>query len=65
MNANHSDAAMSVTDAVLSRMSARAFTDRPVDPALLRRMLETARRSPSGGNVQPWHIVVLGGAEIA
>jgi nitroreductase len=65
MNQSHARTAMSVTDAVLSRMSARAFTDQPVDPALLRRILETARHSPSGGNVQPWHIVVLGGTELA
>ena len=50
---------MSVTEAVDTRMSARAFTDRPVDPALLRRILATAARSPSGGNVQPWNVVVL------
>jgi len=54
-----------VTDAVLSRMSARAFTDQPVDSALVRRILTTARQSPSGGNVQPWHVIVLGGEELA
>lgn len=54
-----------VTDAVLSRMSARAFTDQPVDPALVRRILTTARQSPSGGNVQPWHVIVLGGEELS
>lgn len=56
---------MSVTEAVDTRMSARAFTDRPVDPVLLRRILAAAARSPSGGNVQPWHVVVLGGDELA
>lgn len=56
---------MTVTEAVATRMSARAFTDQPVDPALLRRILEAARRSPSGGNVQPWHITVLAGPELA
>jgi nitroreductase len=56
---------MSVTEAVDTRMSARAFTNRPVDPALLRRILAAAARSPSGGNVQPWHVVVLGGDELA
>ena len=56
---------MNVTEAILTRMSARAFTDRPVEAALLRRILETASHSPSGGNVQPWHVVVLGGADLA
>lgn len=55
---------MSVSDAVDTRMSARAFTDQPVDPALLRRILFAAARSPSGGNLQPWHVVVLGGDEL-
>lgn len=32
-----------------------------MDIAQLREILEKARRSPSGGNVQPWHAIVLGG----
>lgn len=56
---------MTVTEAVATRMSARAFTDQPVDAALLRRILDVARRCPSGGNVQPWHVTVLAGAELA
>jgi nitroreductase len=50
-----------VTDAVASRRSIRAFIDRPVDQDVLRRVLEKAQRAPSGGNVQPWHAVVLTG----
>jgi nitroreductase len=56
---------ISVTEALETRMSARAFTDQPVDALLVREILEKARRSPSGGNVQPWHVTVLGGAELA
>jgi nitroreductase len=56
---------MSVSEAVDTRMSARAFTDQPVDAALVRRILQTAARSPSGGNIQPWNLVVLGGDELA
>ena len=52
---------MNVTDAVNSRRSVRAYQDKPVDPAILRRVLETAQRSPSGGNTQPWNAVVLTG----
>lgn len=58
-------AAASVTEAMLSRRSIRAFADRPVDPALLRRILETAQRAPSGGNVQPWMVSVVGGESLA
>jgi nitroreductase len=46
-------------------MWARAFADQPVDAALVRRILTTARQSPSGGNVQPWHVIVLGAEELA
>ena len=52
---------MDVSEAVLSRRSIRAFLNRPVDPAVLRRVLERAQRAPSGGNVQPWNAVVLTG----
>ncbi|MBA1145467.1 nitroreductase [Ectothiorhodospiraceae bacterium WFHF3C12] len=37
----------------------RAFLDEPVDGQLIRRILETAARAPSGGNLQPWHIHVV------
>lgn len=52
---------MDVSEAVTSRRSVRAFLDQPVDRDVLRRVLETAQRSPSGGNTQPWNAVVLTG----
>ena len=52
---------MDVSQAVTSRRSVRAFLDQPVDRDVLRRVLETAQRSPSGGNTQPWNAVVLTG----
>lgn len=56
---------MNVTEAVTSRRSVRQFLDKPVDKAVLERVLETAQRSPSGGNTQPWSAVVVGGDELA
>lgn len=56
---------MQVEEAVLGRRSVRGFLDRPVDPALIRRLVELAARAPSGGNVQPWHIDVIGGDALA
>lgn len=53
---------ITVTQAVQSRRSVRAFLDQPVDRAVLERVLETAQRAPSGGNTQPWHASVLTGA---
>lgn len=58
------DPARSVSDAVSSRRSVRAYLDRPVDGAIIRRVLEKAARAPSGGNLQPWHIYVVGGEEL-
>lgn len=52
---------MSVTEAVNARKSIRAFLDTPVSDDLIRKVLSTASRAPSGGNVQPWRIYVLNG----
>ena len=53
--------ALSVSDAVARRRSIRAFTDAPVDNALLADILHRATRAPSGGNLQPWRLYVLNG----
>ncbi|OZA94366.1 MAG: nitroreductase family protein [Erythrobacter sp. 34-65-8] len=52
---------MNVTEAVQTRRSVRAFLDQPVEREVLAAILEKARRSPSGGNTQPWHGIVLTG----
>lgn len=52
---------LTVSAAVDTRRSVRAFLDRPVDMALLKEMLALAARAPSGGNLQPWRIAVLSG----
>ncbi len=56
---------MHVSKAVATRRSVRAFLDKPVDPAVIRRLIEQAGRAPSGGNLQPWHIYVVTGAPLA
>ncbi|WP_225094853.1 nitroreductase [Streptomyces sp. CoH27] len=56
---------MDVYEAVASRRAVRAFTDEPVPRAVLERVLTAAARSPSGGNLQPWHVYVLTGAPLA
>jgi nitroreductase len=58
-------AAFTVSDAILSRHSCRSFTAQPVADAMVRRLLETARFAPSGGNLQPWMVHVLSGASMA
>jgi nitroreductase len=55
---------MSVTEAIKTRMSCRAFLPTPVAEVLVREIIGIARQSPSGGNVQPWHVQVLSGAPL-
>lgn len=50
---------MHIEEAVATRRSIRAFRPDPVPPAILREVLEAARRTPSGGNLQPWHAIIL------
>ena len=52
---------MNVSDAVDSRMSCRAFQSTPVSAEVVRCIIEAAKRAPSGGNIQPWHVTVLAG----
>jgi nitroreductase len=56
---------MDVTDAVNARKSTRAFLPDPVDDETIGRLLTTASRAPSGGNVQPWRIYVVNGESMA
>jgi len=42
----------------------REFTAEPVDDATLRRVLDTARFAPSGGNRQGWRVIVLQSREV-
>ncbi len=55
----------SVDAAILSRFSARAFLNKPVDRSVLQEVLELAARAPSGTNTQPWKVYVLQGEKLA
>ena len=52
----------SVDAAILSRFSARAFLNKPVEKSVLEDLLQVAARAPSGTNTQPWKVYVLQGA---
>jgi nitroreductase len=56
---------LDVYEAVRSRRAVRGFTDRPVPTEVLQRVLSAAAWSPSGSNLQPWHIYVVTGAPLA
>lgn len=53
---------MTVTEAVRQRISTRAFLDDPIPQDALADLLQTAQRSPSGGNLQPWKVIAVTGA---
>ncbi|MEV5599789.1 nitroreductase [Streptomyces sp. NPDC052496] len=56
---------MDVYAAVASRRAVRRFSEEPVPREALERVLCAAVRSPSGANLQPWHVYVLTGTPLA
>lgn len=54
---------MNVTEALKARISIRAFKSDPVPEALVREIIDVARYAPSGGNLQPWKVIAVAGAE--
>jgi len=55
-------ASLSVSEAILSRRSVRAFRNVPVESDVLRNIIHKAARAPSGTNIQPWRVYVVAGA---
>jgi nitroreductase len=55
---------MDVVEAVFKRISTRAFKPDPVPGAVVREMLLAAAGAPSGGNLQPWRVYALAGADL-
>jgi nitroreductase len=54
---------MNVSEALKARISVRAFKPDPLPEALVREILDIARYAPSGGNLQPWKVIAVAGAE--
>lgn len=52
---------MDFVEVVKTRMSVRAYKPDPVPKKVLERVIETALRSPSGSNTQPWDLAVVTG----
>jgi len=50
---------MELIEALRTTGSCRNFTDEPVDDEQVAAILDDARFAPSGGNRQPWHVVVM------
>lgn len=52
-----------VDQVILNRFACRSFSPRPVERRTIEEILAVARFAPSGANIQPWQVYVLGGGE--
>ena len=50
---------MDLVEALRTNPAIREFTDEPVSDAELAELLDVARFAPSGGNRQPWRVIVV------
>ena len=53
--------ASTVSEALDTRLTCRAFTNKVPEKGVIIDLLEKAKRAPSGGNLQPWKIWVVSG----
>jgi nitroreductase len=56
---------LTVTEALERRISVREFRPQPLPKELIREILDIARWAPSGGNLQPWKVIAVAGADRA
>jgi nitroreductase len=52
---------MELSEAIRTRKSIRGYKPEPVPMEILKKVLETATRSPSAMNTQPWEVTVVTG----
>ena len=50
---------MEVFEAVRTVLAVRTYQDRPVQPDVIRRIVEAGRLTASSMNGQPWHFIVV------
>lgn len=50
---------MDVFEAIKTRRSIRAFTDKRVTDREVKKLIEAARWAPSAGNIQPWEFIIV------
>ena len=56
--------ATSISEALRTRQSGRAFLPKPVPLVTVTELLELARWAPSGSNIQPWRVHALTGSPL-
>lgn len=52
-----------IDNIILNRNSVRCFTNKAVDKGMIFEILQIASKAPSGSNIQPWNVYVVGGAK--
>ena len=50
---------MDTLEAILTRRSIRAYTDRPVPASHVRQLMQAAFTAPSAFDERPWHFILL------
>ena len=55
---------MDVFEAVNSRIACRQFLEKPVDPNIVRKLIEGAARAASSSNLQPWNVYAVTGGPL-
>jgi nitroreductase len=55
---------MDVIEAIMARRSVRDFSSRPVTKDTIKKIIEAAIQTPSGGNGQPWEVFAASGAAL-
>jgi nitroreductase len=56
--------AMDTKEAIFTRRSIRAYENKPVDPGLVRQMIEAAVQAPCGMGIEPWKFAVIQDREV-
>ena len=51
----------SVSEALDTRLTCRAFLNKEINKDIIFEILDKARRAPSGGNLQPWKVWAISG----
>ena len=57
MDQRHAE--QSVTDAIATRSSVRAYTGKPLDRVTVMALLEAAVRAPTAMHVEPWRFLII------
>lgn len=55
---------MDAITAILTRRSIRSYNNKPISKKVINDLLKSAVSSPSAGNQQPWHFIIINNRNI-